>query len=63
MNNYCCIYTAHDIADKLHININTVYSHIRNNMFPFRVFRLGRKYVVSAEEFDGIFGNGVTKNQ
>lgn len=62
MSNHCCTYTVQDIAEMLQLNKNTVYSHIRNNIFPFPVHHIGRKYFVSAEVFDDFLKNGFNIN-
>lgn len=53
-------YTAKDLADKLQVNIMTIYRYIKAK--KLKAYKIGKDYRIDSKEFDAFLKKVSTKN-
>ena len=54
-------YTAQDLADKLQVNVMTIYRYIRSDKLS--AYKIGKEYRISREDFNNFLEKAKTENQ
>jgi len=54
-------YTAQDLADKLQVNVMTIYRYIRSDKLS--AYKIGKEYRISKEDFNNFLNKSKTENQ
>ena len=52
-------YTAEELADKLRVNIMTIYRYIK--VGKLKAYKLGKEFRIDKKEFEGFLNNIKTK--
>ena len=58
-NNYKEFYTAEELAEKLRVNIMTIYRYIKAG--KLKAYKIGKEFRVDKEEFDNFLSKVKTK--
>jgi excisionase family DNA binding protein len=54
-------YTAQDLADKLQVNVMTIYRYIRSDKLS--AYKIGKEYRISREDFNNFLEKAKIENQ